>query len=111
MILARLFIKGARILEFEKLREICGDFQQLNYAKGKSFVRLPYWQHSTAKIQVRFAYLWFALSYMTQTMLVLNIGMLHSLQPTHAANLLNNDCNVTTWSWTPSQPLRANAQL
>lgn len=30
----RLFIKGARILEFEKLREICGDFQQLNYAKG-----------------------------------------------------------------------------
>lgn len=42
MILARLFIKGARILEFEKLREICGDFQQLNYAKGKSFVRLPY---------------------------------------------------------------------
>jgi nuclear pore complex protein Nup155 len=42
MILTRLFIKGARILEFEKLREICGDFQQLNYAKGKPFVRLPY---------------------------------------------------------------------
>ncbi|TFK30342.1 nucleoporin [Coprinopsis marcescibilis] len=30
----RLFTKGARILEFEKLREIIGDFQQLNYAKG-----------------------------------------------------------------------------
>ncbi|KAF8230634.1 nucleoporin [Tricholoma matsutake] len=30
----RLFIKGARILEFDKLREICGDYQQLNYAKG-----------------------------------------------------------------------------
>ncbi|KAF8647929.1 hypothetical protein AX16_006461 [Volvariella volvacea WC 439] len=30
----RLFIKGARILEFEKLREICGDYQQLKYAKG-----------------------------------------------------------------------------
>lgn len=30
-----LFIKGARILEFDKLREICGDYQQLNYAKGK----------------------------------------------------------------------------
>lgn len=27
-------MKGARILEFEKLREICGDYQQLNYAKG-----------------------------------------------------------------------------
>ncbi|KAF7306859.1 Nucleoporin [Mycena indigotica] len=35
----RLFIKGARILEFEKLREICGDYQQLNYAKGA--VELP----------------------------------------------------------------------
>ncbi|KAH9487013.1 putative nucleoporin [Psilocybe cubensis] len=30
----RLFSKGAKILEFEKLREIIGDFQQLNYAKG-----------------------------------------------------------------------------
>ena len=30
----RLFSKGARILEFEKLREVIGDFQQLNYAKG-----------------------------------------------------------------------------
>ncbi|KAF8640990.1 hypothetical protein AX17_000635 [Amanita inopinata Kibby_2008] len=30
----RLFIKGARVLEFEKLREACGDYQQLNYAKG-----------------------------------------------------------------------------
>ncbi|KAF8168187.1 nucleoporin [Crassisporium funariophilum] len=30
----RLFTKGARILEFEKLREIIGDFQQLNYTKG-----------------------------------------------------------------------------
>src|SRR6266508_6468060 len=30
----RLFTKGARILEFEKLREIVGDFQQLRYAKG-----------------------------------------------------------------------------
>ncbi|TFK77170.1 nucleoporin [Pluteus cervinus] len=30
----RLFTKGARILEFEKLREICGDYQQLDYAKG-----------------------------------------------------------------------------
>nr|GAT44113.1 nucleoporin [Mycena chlorophos] len=35
----RLFIKGARILEFDKLREICGDYQQLNYAKGA--VELP----------------------------------------------------------------------
>ncbi|KAJ2920291.1 hypothetical protein MD484_g125, partial [Candolleomyces efflorescens] len=30
----RLFTKGARILEFEKLREVIGDFQQLNFAKG-----------------------------------------------------------------------------
>ncbi|THH00942.1 hypothetical protein EW026_g1653 [Hermanssonia centrifuga] len=30
----RLFIKGARILDLEKLREICGDYQHLNYAKG-----------------------------------------------------------------------------
>jgi nuclear pore complex protein Nup155 len=30
----RLFIKGARVLEFEKLREVCGDYQQLSYAKG-----------------------------------------------------------------------------
>jgi nuclear pore complex protein Nup155 len=34
----RLFMKGARILEFDKLREICGDYQQLNYAKGSSDV-------------------------------------------------------------------------
>lgn len=27
-------MKGARNIEFEKLREICGDYQQLNYAKG-----------------------------------------------------------------------------
>ncbi|KAK7694765.1 hypothetical protein QCA50_001953 [Cerrena zonata] len=35
----QLFIQGARILEFEKLREIVGDYQQLNYAKGA--VELP----------------------------------------------------------------------
>ena len=33
-IFPRLFTKGARTLEFEKLREIVGDFQQLGYAKG-----------------------------------------------------------------------------
>ncbi|KZT72803.1 nucleoporin [Daedalea quercina L-15889] len=35
----KLFMKGARNLEFEKLREICGDYQQLSYAKGA--VELP----------------------------------------------------------------------
>ncbi|KAF8971407.1 nucleoporin [Flammula alnicola] len=35
----RLFTKGARIIEFEKLREVIGDFQQLNYAKGA--INLP----------------------------------------------------------------------
>ncbi|TFK57029.1 nucleoporin [Heliocybe sulcata] len=35
----RLFTKGARIVDLEKLREICGDYQQLNYAKGA--VELP----------------------------------------------------------------------
>ncbi|KAK0208086.1 nucleoporin [Desarmillaria ectypa] len=30
----RLYIKGVRILDLQKLREICGDFQQLTYAKG-----------------------------------------------------------------------------
>jgi nuclear pore complex protein Nup155 len=37
MMYLRLFTKGARVLEFEKLRELVGDFQQLNYAKGKHF--------------------------------------------------------------------------
>ncbi|KAG6862386.1 hypothetical protein C0995_011826 [Termitomyces sp. Mi166 len=36
----RLFAKGARILEFEKLREICGDYQQLDYARG-TMVQVP----------------------------------------------------------------------
>ncbi|KAF8922648.1 nucleoporin [Mucidula mucida] len=35
----RLYIKGARILDLEKLREICGDFQQLTFARGA--VELP----------------------------------------------------------------------
>ncbi|TFL06773.1 nucleoporin [Pterulicium gracile] len=35
----RLFLKGARILEFEKVQEICGDYQNLGYAKGA--VELP----------------------------------------------------------------------
>ncbi|KIK70905.1 hypothetical protein GYMLUDRAFT_32985 [Collybiopsis luxurians FD-317 M1] len=35
----RLYIKGARILDLEKLREICGDFQLLSYAKGA--IELP----------------------------------------------------------------------
>lgn len=30
----RLFARAARVIEFEKLREICGDYQHLNYAKG-----------------------------------------------------------------------------
>ncbi|KAJ7596975.1 nucleoporin [Mycena floridula] len=30
----RLYLKGARILSVEKLREICGDFQHLNYSRG-----------------------------------------------------------------------------
>jgi nuclear pore complex protein Nup155 len=35
----RLFLKGARILQFDKVKEICGDYQNLNYAKGA--VELP----------------------------------------------------------------------
>lgn len=35
----RLFIRAARVIEFEKLREICGDYQHLNYAKGMSVGR------------------------------------------------------------------------
>ncbi|KAI0068445.1 nucleoporin [Artomyces pyxidatus] len=35
----RLFMKGARILDFDKLREVVGDYQQLDYAKGT--VELP----------------------------------------------------------------------
>lgn len=31
-----LFIKGARILDFDKIREVCGDYQQLSYAKGST---------------------------------------------------------------------------
>ena len=31
-------MKGARHLDFEKLREICGDYQQLSYAKGEDFI-------------------------------------------------------------------------
>ena len=31
----RLLIKGARVLEFDKLGEICGHFQELSFAKGK----------------------------------------------------------------------------
>ena len=34
-----MFIKGARIIDFEKLREIIGDYQQLQYVKGA--VELP----------------------------------------------------------------------
>ncbi|TDL28525.1 nucleoporin [Rickenella mellea] len=35
----RLFSRAARVLEFETLREVVGDYQQLNYAKGA--VELP----------------------------------------------------------------------
>ena len=37
-------MKGARHLEFEKLREIIGDYQQLNYAKGQDDAP-PYCKH------------------------------------------------------------------
>jgi len=30
----RLFTRGSRILGFEKLREIIGDYQHLNYVEG-----------------------------------------------------------------------------
>jgi len=30
----RLYTKGARIIDLERLREIVGDFQQLGYARG-----------------------------------------------------------------------------
>ena len=36
----RLFMKGARILDMEKLREICGDYQHLKYAKGMAFLHI-----------------------------------------------------------------------
>ena len=39
LIRRRLFAKGARNLELDQLREICGDYQHLNYAKGA--VELP----------------------------------------------------------------------
>ncbi|KAH8120271.1 nucleoporin [Phellopilus nigrolimitatus] len=35
----RLFARAARVIDFEKLREICGDYQHLNYAKGA--IELP----------------------------------------------------------------------
>ncbi|KAG2150078.1 nucleoporin [Suillus cothurnatus] len=35
----RLFTKGARMLDFDKIREVCGEYQQLGYAKGG--VELP----------------------------------------------------------------------
>ncbi|EJD04002.1 nucleoporin [Fomitiporia mediterranea MF3/22] len=35
----RLFTRAARVIEFEKLREICGDYQHLNYVKGA--IELP----------------------------------------------------------------------
>ncbi|KAF8846309.1 nucleoporin [Paxillus ammoniavirescens] len=35
----RLFTKGARILDFEKIREVCNEYRQLGYAKGA--VELP----------------------------------------------------------------------
>ncbi|KAI9512809.1 nucleoporin [Russula earlei] len=35
----RLFMKGARIMEFDKLREVIGDYQQLDFAKGA--IELP----------------------------------------------------------------------
>ena len=35
-------MKGARNLEFDKLREICGDYQQLSYAKGQHMRFLYY---------------------------------------------------------------------
>ncbi|KAF9229208.1 nucleoporin [Gyrodon lividus] len=35
----RLFTKGARILEFEKIREVCNEYRPLGYAKGA--VELP----------------------------------------------------------------------
>ncbi|KAI6047699.1 nucleoporin [Pisolithus marmoratus] len=35
----RLFGKGARVLEFDKIREVCTEYQQLGYAKGA--VELP----------------------------------------------------------------------
>jgi nuclear pore complex protein Nup155 len=39
----RLLIKGARVLEFDKLSEICGHFQDLNFAKGKcNLLKLQY---------------------------------------------------------------------
>jgi nuclear pore complex protein Nup155 len=31
----RLFTKGARMLDFDKIREVCGEYQQLGYAKGE----------------------------------------------------------------------------
>ncbi|KIL70918.1 hypothetical protein M378DRAFT_95691 [Amanita muscaria Koide BX008] len=60
----RLFIKGARVLEFDKLREICGDYQQLGFAKGAILlpltcakvldpdnIGLEYWHTSPASTQ------------------------------------------------------------
>jgi nuclear pore complex protein Nup155 len=37
--MARLFMKGARIMVFDKLREVIGDYQQLDFAKGA--IELP----------------------------------------------------------------------
>lgn len=37
--MVRLFMKGARIMEFDKLREVIGDYQQLDFAKGA--IELP----------------------------------------------------------------------
>ena len=36
-------MKGARNLEFDKLREIIGDYQQLSYAKGTTTSQCYNW--------------------------------------------------------------------
>ena len=49
-------MKGARNLEFDKLREICGDYQQLGYAKGTgtvmSFTTLSYVASSVGAVEL-----------------------------------------------------------
>ncbi|EMD42139.1 hypothetical protein CERSUDRAFT_90739 [Gelatoporia subvermispora B] len=54
----RLFMKGARILEFDKLREVVGDYQQLSYAKG--VVELPLYCAQTSDADNQGLEFWFA---------------------------------------------------
>lgn len=99
----RLFTRGSRILDFEKLREIIGDYQQLDYVEGPIVSIMSVCRSLITECQALYVCLWSVHTSLTSIILGWSIGSRDLLRMTLAKNRPIYACDAMVSSWTRSR--------